>query len=282
MKAFLSYLARDKIYKQEKSFSTDFPVDHIPGARGTNGTGDERLVTMRDIRQCPDIKLDTAGFCLVNFHSRFSADDLVYDEEAKFGYWKEIQQLILSTFPEYKRVECHDLTIRRRAEGFPLPQTEGSRYQETMFEQPASRAHSDITARTCEISARRAYPKHDGYFDGKDFDIINVWRVLIGPNNDWPLGFCDYRTINVENDVRDHDALRVDRLDELSLLHYNEAHQWYYVPSQMPEEAIIFRNANSLGRHSRAFHAAFDNPEASSLPRFSAEVRLAHAQEFFV
>jgi hypothetical protein len=115
--------------------------------------------------------------------------------------------------------------------------------------------------------------------------------VLIGPNNDWPLGFCDYRTINVENDVRDHDALRVDRLDELSLLHYNEAHQWYYVPSQMPEEAIIFRNANSLGRHSRksfvialmaqelttifpgAFHAAFDNPEASSLPRFSAEVR---------
>jgi hypothetical protein len=111
MKAFLSYLARDKIYKQEKSFSTDFPVDHIPGARGTNGTGDERLVTMRDIRQCPDIKLDTAGFCLVNFHSRFSADDLVYDEEAKFGYWKEIQQLILSTFPEYKRVECHDLTV---------------------------------------------------------------------------------------------------------------------------------------------------------------------------
>lgn len=116
--------------------------------------------------------------------------------------------------------------------------------------------------------------------------------MLRGPNNDWPLAFCDYRTVDTEKDIRDHDALRIDRLDELSLLHYNAAHQWYYVASQMPEDAIIFRNADSLGRRSRknaflyneqqwltvyfhvgAFHAAFDNPDTTSLPRFSAEVR---------
>lgn len=113
MNTFLSYLARDELYEKEKSFSTDFAVDHIPGARATNGKTDERLVSMHDIHTSKDITFDTAGFCLANFHSQFSADDLVNNgEEAKLGYWKEIQQLILSTFPEYKKVECYDLTVR--------------------------------------------------------------------------------------------------------------------------------------------------------------------------
>lgn len=113
MNTFLSYLARDELYEKEKSFSTDFAVDHIPGARATNGKTDERLVSMHDIHTSKDITFDTAGFCLANFHSQFSADDLVNNgEEAKLGYWKEIQQLILSTFPEYQKVECYDLTVR--------------------------------------------------------------------------------------------------------------------------------------------------------------------------
>ena len=48
---------------------------------------------------------------------------------------------------------------------------------ETKFEQPATRPHSDVTASTVVKSCRRAYPQHDGYFDGKDVEMIK-WDLI--------------------------------------------------------------------------------------------------------
>ena len=79
---------------------------------------------------------------------------------------------------------------------------------------------------------------------------LSVWRVL-RPNDDWPLALCDYRTVDVEKDVRDTDALRIDRAEELSLLHYNKNHRWYYIPDQKPDCVIVFRNADAEDKRAR-------------------------------
>lgn len=124
------------------------------------------------------------------------------------------------------------------------------------------------------MNLQHAFPGQDEFWEGKDFDILkyihnlsskrctgikgkadeylcSVWRPLLGPNDDWPLALCDWTTIDPETDIRLNDALRRDRIDENSLLHFNEAHKWYYIKNQTPEDLIVFRNADSQGKRSR-------------------------------
>lgn len=80
---------------------------------------------------------------------------------------------------------------------------------------------------------------------------FSVWRPLIGPNNDWPLALCDWTTINQETDIVLNDAIRRDRIDENSLLHFNEGHAWYYMKNQTADDLLVFRNADLSGKRAR-------------------------------
>ena len=63
---------------------------------------------------------------------------------------------------------------------------------------------------------------------------------------------CYYTTINTA-DVRVNDAIRRDRVDENSILHFNENHKWYIMKDQTEDDLIVFRNADSLGKRAREF-----------------------------
>lgn len=132
--------------------------------------------------------------------------------------------------------------------------------------------------------------------------FYSVWRPLIGPSDDWPLALCDYTTVDTEEDIRVSDAIRRTTVDEVSLLHYNEAHRWYCLKDQGVNDLLVFRNSNSRGERARkspkaittghslpsthpvlscklnllpgGFHAAVFNPESKRQPRESVEVRL--------
>ena len=80
--------------------------------------------------------------------------------------------------------------------------------------------------------------------------LHSVWRVLKGPNNDWPLAVCDYQSINLEHDVIPNDVLHEDCVGENWLLYKASGHAWCYLSNQEVEDVIVFRNANSLGRRS--------------------------------
>jgi hypothetical protein len=78
-------------------------------------------------------------------------------------------------------------------------------------------------------------------------DPRSVWRPLTGPTDDWPLALCDYTTIDTGEDIRLNDAIRRDLVGEGSLLHYNEAHRWYYFKDQGVNDLLVFRNSDSQG-----------------------------------
>jgi hypothetical protein len=78
-----------------------------------------------------------------------------------------------------------------------------------------------------------------------------VWRVLKGPNNDWPLAVCDFSSINIDEETTTNDALHLTRTGENWLLYPSDTHQWYYMSDMEPEDLIIFRNADSKGELSR-------------------------------
>ncbi|KAK8108995.1 hypothetical protein PG984_014796 [Apiospora sp. TS-2023a] len=168
------------------------------------------------------------------------------------------------------------------------------------YEQPSTVAHCDWSKAGSLTVLKWCFPGNDSFWEGKRFDMLNVWRPLKQPSDDWPLAVCDFTTIDQEHDIRLNDAIRRDRVDEISVLHYNEEHRWYYVKDQGVEDLLVFRNADSHGEKARksgwrpnlerigeggrladpkernpgAFHAAVHNPQAQGPPRESVEVRL--------
>ena len=76
-------------------------------------------------------------------------------------------------------------------------------------------------------------------------DVTSVWRVVRGPNNDWPLAVCDYRSVNLDSDPLASDIVLKDVASEDFVLRANPGHSWYYMSDQNVEDVLIFRNAAS-------------------------------------
>src|ERR1700679_176540 len=73
----------------------------------------------------------------------------------------------------------------------------------------------------------------------------SVWQPLQGPLVDWPLALCDGSTVDFENDTMAGDIVDKDAVFENTQVHFNPEQKWYYLPDQMPEELLIFKNADS-------------------------------------
>jgi hypothetical protein len=62
----LPYLRKDDLYLKEKPYTTDFSVDHIPGAKATNHLFDfQRLVITDAQERRDDFSLQKNGFCFL-------------------------------------------------------------------------------------------------------------------------------------------------------------------------------------------------------------------------
>jgi len=108
-------------------------------------------------------------------------------------------------------------------------------------------------------------------------DIINVWRVTKGPNNDWPLALCDFRSVNMA-DLEFNDVIHRTYVGESIRAYQNDQHKWYFLGDQRTEEVAIFRNTDSRGFDVPfALHLAFQDPRFCSNEKLreSIEVRLA-------
>lgn len=86
------------------------------------------------------------------------------------------------------------------------------------------------------------------------YEPVSIWRPL-NKTDDWPLAVCDYNTIDQDNDIILTDSIRRNMIIEVSLLHYNEAHKWYYLDGHGIEDLLVFRNVDSEGKLPRKYKA---------------------------
>ena len=106
------YLARSPIFEIEKAFSTDYPVDHVEGARRTNHEADDRQVTVAAIEDPSHWKLDVHGFCFLHAETHLDPDDVyTKKKEVQDAFWYEIEAILHKHFPQYSRIESFDLTV---------------------------------------------------------------------------------------------------------------------------------------------------------------------------
>ncbi|KAH6658974.1 hypothetical protein BKA67DRAFT_3001 [Truncatella angustata] len=269
MKVILPYLARDPLYKTEKPYATDFDVSAIPGAKNTNHVIELVEHTVYNARAlAKHFILEENGFEFLKSQTCVDVancddEDLIY---TKFRV--EIEAILHEHFPYYKHFRYLDHQVRKRSALFP-----GSPGEQVRFAQPASLPHTDFTTRGGFLRMAERFPKK--VYCDEDFDLINIWTVLKGPNNDWPLAVCDFKSINSAVDCIPNDILHDTTVGENGLLYHDDRHRWYYLADQETDDLIVFRNANSLGNRANAYHAAFNTGTSHGPARQSIEIRFA-------
>lgn len=96
----------------------------------------------------------------------------------------------------------------------------------------------------------------------------------MGPVADWAMAYCDPNTVDFEKDTIEVDDVSASYVNEQFNIHYNPNQSWYYVPDQLPFEAMVFKQFDSRSPKSAVPHCA-TQPENESIAsrRESIEVR---------
>lgn len=114
------YIARTPNLRYEKSFTTDFPIDHINGVenlRGRNVDAEDRKVHVQPVQDASIWDLDVHGFCFLQAATVLDPD-LVYTDRKDLqpAFWYQIEAILHERFPQYSRIEAFDLKVRSVAQ----------------------------------------------------------------------------------------------------------------------------------------------------------------------
>ena len=107
--------------------------------------------------------------------------------------------------------------------------------------QPLPQVHVD---QTTESAIARVY-RH--VLDNADelvkhrFQIINLWRPIHHAAFDFPLTFCDYRSVNPKEDLVPVTLKRAVHDGENNGVRYSPDHKWKYLRGMRPEEAVLIK-----------------------------------------
>eukprot|EP01061_Rhynchopus_euleeides_P026187 TRINITY_DN4286_c0_g1_i1.p1 TRINITY_DN4286_c0_g1~~TRINITY_DN4286_c0_g1_i1.p1 ORF type:complete len:349 (+),score=150.16 TRINITY_DN4286_c0_g1_i1:72-1118(+) len=124
---------------------------------------------------------------------------------------------------------------------------------------------------------------------GGHFAVINVWRnVKEEPVRKFPLAVCESGVTDPE-DLITFEIHYEDRVGENYFAKYNNKQRWFYYPAMRKQEALVFKQWDSLGPYTKTgvegasessvptfcLHTAFNDPTTTpeSPDRESIEVR---------
>lgn len=217
------------------------------------------------------IGLDVTGFDVRSVPSKFSEDHKNFDDEEliKSQYYEEVTEAMkLATGG--KEVFIFDHTLRHRRPG--VADNDPSRRQ------PVPRVHIDQTPRAAIARVKRHMGDRADELLKKRFQLINFWRPIEHPAEDYPLAVCSYKSIDPARDLVPTTLIYPDPMPNGET--YNVTHhpdqEFYYLKAQRTDEATFIKCYDSLETVARLTpHTAFEDPntDPSAPPRRSIEVR---------
>jgi len=71
--------------------------------------------------------------------------------------------------------------------------------------------------------------------------IESVWRPLFGPLHDFPLTFCDWRSIDVKRDYKPADLIFPHYIGEQYLVTHHPDHRWHFLSGQQTNEFTLLK-----------------------------------------
>lgn len=249
----------------EKPHSYEFtPPQGVARTTAVYGEHTVKIHNMRPIALT--LSLEREGFQLLTAPS--SVTDFSDEEAIRERYYAEAIAL-LKDVTGASRVVVFDHTIRRRVSD-TLDRTDGAPRQ------PVPRIHNDYTRKSGPQRVRDLLGDEAEELLKKRFAVINTWRPLNGPLEEWPLAVADARSVK-DADLVPTDLIYRDRTGEIYYVSYNPDHKWFYAPAMRNEELMLIKCYDSAedGRARFVPHSAFKDPTtpADARPRESIELR---------
>ena len=217
--------------------------------------------------------LDLQGFSLIRHKSNIA--DFYDNEAVKRQYYPEMIELLKT------RLHATDVLI------FDHNQRSKVRAaaKQPEVRNPVASAHVDYTLSSAPNRSIEILEKaNKSHYVGRRLALINAWRPIIGPAEDFPLALCDVRTVQADDLVQTHihhfsesDPDTPRHSGQIYSLRHNLSHQWYYFSAMQPDEVLLLRNWDSTADKKSDYtpHTGFKNnlAPAGTRPRESIEIR---------
>ena len=249
---------------------TDSPADRIT----MRGTREAHPMTIRNARLLPnDFSLDVEGFAFAEHVTKVT--DFYDDAQLTSVYVPELEKLI-ARLTGATEVVVYDHTRRS---------SDGAHRKMHNWRDPVPLPHSDYTDRSAAQRMRDVFSDDADDRLNRRFAIVNVWRSMTGPIEQWPVAVCDARSINddlMHTIVRSaphraEPSFEYSRSSETRHASYDANHRWFHFPRMARNEALLFKNYDTLqdGTARYALHSAFEDPTSApdAAPRESIESR---------
>lgn len=261
------------IVKGEISFSRRSPDEQAPDVVGsTYYSGAPQVlyeVDIRDARPIADeLSLDREGFVLVPHKT--SCADVRDPEIMRQEYIDEMVPFIKESFNASWVVARRDGVVMRLASASPPAGVRPTSYNAHIDYAPVSAPMLAARENQAQGLPVRSYSR---------LMIIQAWRALSPPPQDFPLAFADATTIP-DADLFEHhfdnpDPRAAGSWRSITIYH-SPAPRWYYFSKMHPDEVVLFKGYDSNRHYATcSAHSAFDNRRAfpNANPRESVEAR---------
>ncbi|KIX10280.1 uncharacterized protein Z518_01362 [Rhinocladiella mackenziei CBS 650.93] len=263
------FLKRDELYSTEKPYSLRFTPPE--GFLRSNIKLEKHEIDIHDIRNHKStLNFQRDGVAILDFESKMVYEDYDNEEVVKAVLLKEIANG-LKVFLGGQHVQIFEHTVRKRHEIFPISTGEPYRYN-----QPTSIAHVDTTTEWAFAMAQQLNPRKAEKIGQHRLQCVNFWKPLVGPVRDWPLAMCNPTSIDPQTELEPCDLVYPDYVVENRQVYHSNKQKWFYLSNQMPNEAWVFLQADSMPGTNPIAHTAFPFPDvgpADVPPRESIEAR---------
>lgn len=218
------------------------------------------------------ISYDDIGIKIANIDdSGMKPENFDDDDWIERVYLPELHRTLCRTLGA-KDATIFDWMLRKRAVSFPQRNVGESNEDQP---QPSLSAHIDYTTAELESRLDRYFGADKDKLKHRHYQVINIWKPLSGPCRDFPMAYCDPRSVEKQRDLYIVDEVFTNVANEVFQVHHNANHKWYWVPDQLSSEITIFQAFDSKHEQNLAVpHCSFDLGAAGSgPPRQSIEVR---------
>ncbi|CAI6337022.1 unnamed protein product [Periconia digitata] len=246
------------------------------GYEGQNFDYKRSNVEVTDARKTmSQFDLDKNGFTFVS-ETQAAAPEILEKlrlkdkETIENFYYDNIERLVKSVTGASRAV-IFDSTVRQRIKGLAGKSPTGR-------EQPAFSVHVDQSPIGAIRRIHQLMGDEAPNLLKKRCQILNVWRPLNGPVDDWPLGLMDAGSLSATDC---HPTLlwrqSFDFRGSTMFVTHNDAQKWYYLNKHNTDEVTIIKiwdNKKNVQAKCCA-HCAFEDPSTSpdASLRESIEVR---------
>ena len=217
-----------------------------------------------DVDQRDEFGMHPSGFELLHFPTQVT--NFLNQTQIESIYEAEVEDFLKAVTGGY-RVHVFDHTMRASD-----PQLRDIK----QVREPTCLVHNDYTSRSGFVCLRENLGDDAEALAQGRFQILNVWRPLVNPVENYPLALCDVRSLKPA-DLVDTERRALNHIGEIQLALHDPAQHWYYYSDMRPDEVLLFKTFDSLdgGVHPCSIHSTvcLPNAPADAKPRESIETR---------